>query len=341
MRLRSILLLLLGTSLWGQVHKSPQEIQAELDVAEDQLKRAEEMFNPWYTGPLLTPSASMMPPGWANVQPYFFVNDVYAAFNSERHSVSFENNLINFNPSAIIQFGVTPSVDTNVFIQTQTNWQNGVSAGGYGDTQWSIGFKIQDQTLYIPKMKFSVSQLFPTGKYQRLRADGLDSTGAGAYATAFSFAMSKIMFWATPHPVNARVALSYRISTPVTVHGYNSYGGSSDTKGRIHPGNAFSVDMGLEVSYDQHWVFANDFVYSSTNRTTFTGKPGTTSTGDPAPIGKGFSDNFSLAPAIEYNWNENLGILGGVQFSVYGRNSGNFVSGILSIEYTFPVGPWN
>ena len=81
------------------------------------------MFDPWYTGPLLTPSASMMPPGYANIQPYVFVTQGYAAFDEDRSSVPFEHDVINFNPIFIAQTGVTNSVDTMVSLQTQTNWQ--------------------------------------------------------------------------------------------------------------------------------------------------------------------------------------------------------------------------
>lgn len=335
------LLICLCSNLFAQTeHKTPQEIQQELDVAEDQLKKAEEMFDPWYTGPLITPSATMMPPGYANTQFYAFVTQNYASFNEDRKSIPFKNDSYNFNPLNILQFGVTDSVDTSVVLQTQTNWLKGNSAGGFGDMTCNVGFKIQDQTLYIPKMKFTIQETFPTGAYQRLRSDGLDGVGGGSYVTTFSFAMTKIMFWATQHPVNARLAIAYKVPTPVKVHGFNSYGGGFGTKGIVHPGNTFNADFGMEVSFNQHWVLANDFVYTATNKTKFHGNPGTNADGTAASIGGGFSDNFSLAPAIEYNWSANLGILAGVQFSVYGRNSTNFISGIISVTYGFPMGPW-
>ena len=53
------------------------------------------------------------------------------------------------------------------------------------------------------------------------------------------------------------------------------------------------------------------------------------------PISKLVADNLSLAPAIEYNWNENLGVLGGAQFSGYGKNSANFITGQFSVVYTW------
>ena len=333
--------LLICLNMWGQhVHKTPEEIQVELDEAERQLKRAEEMFDPWYTGPLLTPSASMVAPGYGNTQFYAFVTQNYASFNEDRKSVGFENDSFNFNPSDILQFGVTDSVDTTISLQTQTNWLQGRSAGGFGDLQWAVGFKIQGQTLYVPKMKFSIQETFPTGAYQRLRSDGLDSAGGGAYTTSFSFAMTKIMFWATQHPVNARLAIAYKLSTPVKVHGFNSYGGGYGTRGVVKPGNSFNADFGIEMSFNQHWVLATDVVYTMSNRTKFHGHFGLTADGTPASVGGGFSDNLSLAPAIEYNWSANLGLLAGVQFSVYGRNSTNFISSIISLTYGFPVGPW-
>lgn len=331
----------LSVSLFAQPeHKTPQEIQRELDEAEDQLKKAEEMFDPWYTGPLITPSASMMPPGYANTQFYSYVTQSYAAFNEDRKSISFKDDSFNFNPLNVLQFGVTDSMDTSIILQTQTNWLNGRSAGGFGDITCNVGFKIQDQTLYIPKMKFSIQETFPTGAYQNLRPDGLDGAGKGTYQTTFSFALTKIMFWSTQHPVNARLAIAYKVNTPVKVRGFNSYGGGFGTHSTVHPGNTFNADFGIEVSFNQHWVLANDFVYTATNKTRFTGYSGLNADGTPASVGGGFSDNFSLAPAIEYNWSSNLGILAGVQFSVYGRNSTNFISTIISITYGFPMGPW-
>ena len=82
--MRYFFALLLPLVVFGQNHKSPQQIQKELDDAESQFKKSKEMFNPWYTGPLLTPSPTMIPPGYGNFQPYVFVTDNYASYNSIR-----------------------------------------------------------------------------------------------------------------------------------------------------------------------------------------------------------------------------------------------------------------
>jgi hypothetical protein len=98
----------------------------------------------------------------------------------------------------------------------------------------------------------------------------------------------------------------------------------------VHPGNTFSSGVGIEVSMTQRWVLATDIVYKMQARTKF---QGTTV----APVGGGFSDQLSLAPAIEYNWSPNLGAIVGAWFSVYGRNSPQFASGVCSLTYTFPI----
>ena len=330
-----------STFLWAQesAHTTPEQIEQELQSAEHQFEKAKKMFNPWYTGPLITPSASMMPPGWGNIQPYIFVTDNYARFNSERKSKSLSSHLVNLNPLVYAQFGVTKTMDLTVSAQANANWQYDHSGAGFGDMSALVGFPICTQTIHVPAIKLSIKETFPTGQYQHLNSNGLglSATGAGSYQTQFSLSVSKVLFWSYLHPMNFRLYLSYNIPTPVSVHGFNNYGGGFGTHARVHPGNTFSSDMGFEISLNQRWVFATDIAYSAQNETTYSGYAGKTASGDTASIGGGYNDNLSLAPAIEYNWNENLGILGGVWFSVYGRNSNNFVSGIVSLTWTFQV----
>lgn len=317
------------------VHKSPEEIQQELNDAEAQFDRAKKMFNPWYAGPLVTPSASMMPPGMANIQPYVFINANYASFNEDRHSIALPHNSYQLQVIAPMQIGVTSTTDIAITPSALANWQNHHSGGGFGDLNVTYGFKIFGETLYIPKFKFTVAETFPTGRYKNLSSTGLNGSGAGSYQTAFGFATGKVIWWTYPYPMNTRLFISYKIGTVVNVSGFNSYGGGFGTKGRVRPGNTITADFGYELSFSQRWVFAIDVVYTAQNKTKFHGTPGVTATGAPATVGSGYNDNLSLAPALEYNFSDVLSILWGVQFSVYGRNSANFINGQLSAEYTW------
>jgi len=340
-RIRKLLSIfaLLPFIIWSQEHKTPEQIQQELDIAETQLKRAEEMFNPWYTGPLVTPSATMVAPGQSVIQPYIIFTDNYQRFNRDRKAISLTSHLIQLLALSTFQFGLTDSVDLTITPSGTAQWQSSQSGGGFGDLPIAIGFLVNPQSLYAPKVKFTIQESFPTGRYQHLSSNGLalSGLGSGSYQTKFGLAFGKILNWASKHPINSRLFLGYNIPTPVSVKGFNVYGGGFGTKGKVKPGNTFTADLGLEVSLTQKWVAAMDFAYVASNRTKFHGNLGTLGDGTSASVGGSSSDNLSLAPAIEYNWNDSFGAVAGVQFSVYGRNSFNFVSGQFSVYYAFPI----
>lgn len=324
------------TTSVGISDESPQEIQKELDQAEANFERAKKIFDPWYTGPLITPSASMMPPKVINYQPYIFVQDNYRHFNKSRTAKPMPN-LIQLITWQIFQTGITSWMDAIVVVQGTENWQSHKNGGSFGDMTFTIGWPLLLQSLWAPQIKLSLKETFPTGSFNHLSKNGLalDGVGMGSYQTTVSLTFSKLFFWDYAHPLNSRFYLGYTIPTTVHVGGFNVYGGGFGTRGKVHPGNNLSADLGLEWSLTQPWVLALDIVYSYTNRSKFVGKPGRTATGTRASVGLGSSDNLSLAPAIEYNWNENLGVIAGAWFSVYGRNSNQFAAGMFSMTWTF------
>jgi len=322
--------------LWAQ---SPQEIQGELNAAQAQYEHAKEMFNPWYSGPLLTGSAHMMPPGYLSLQPYLFVADNYAVFDKHYNSHGIPD-LVQLNPQInALQAGITSWLDVALSMQGFVNWQKEKSSGGFGDMNLTVGFPLLTEGLYVPAMKIGIGETFPTGRYQKLTSGkgAVQATGQGSYQTTFSYRIAKLLFWDTLHPLNTRATFAYTIPTTVHVKGLNAYGGGFGTDGKVRPGNQLSVSLGLEWSFTQKWVFANDFVYTHGNKTKFSGSTGTLSDGTPAKMGAPSSNQFSLAPAIEYNFSSMLGVLGGVWFVVAGQNSSKFVQGIVSVTYTWKV----
>ena len=64
---------------------------------------------------------------------------------------------------------------------------------------------------------------------------------------------------------------------------------------------------------------------------TFKGTPGKTSDNQIASVGGKQIYQLSLAPAIEWNFNPNLGLIFGSWFSIYGKNCDRFESYVLSL----------
>jgi hypothetical protein len=316
---------------------SPEQIEQELEQAQHDFEIAEKMFKPWYTGPLITGSARNVPPGMVNLQPYLYSTVNYAQFNKHSHSVNTPNTYI-LNPLMLIQTGIISWLDVSVIPQAFFRWKKGHFGDNFADLPLQFGFQIQRETPYLPNIRFLLGELFPTGKYQHLkpRKLGIDATGQGAFSTIIGLNISKIFWWLKLHPLAARLATNYIVPDHrVHVHNFNSFGGGFHTDGKVKVGNTFNADLGLEFSLTQHWVLATDVAYTYSNKSTFHGKSGKTALGAPAANGAPSSSQLSLSPAIEYNVTSNAGFIGGVWFSVAGRNSSNFASLVLSYNLVF------
>ena len=315
---------------------TPELVAAQLKDAEAEYNEAKENFNFWYAGPLLTPGAHILPPGQFILQPYLFFTNNYAKFSQSGSSKSI-NSLNQLNPSAVFQFGMLKWLDGVINLQSLTNWQNGNSSTHFGDMSFSLGVRVVDEHLYSPAILISIKETFPTGKYSNLNPslDGIDASGAGAYSTSVNLNIAKVIWWIPKHPMNVRASFGYTFSTVARVTNYNAYGGGIGTKGNIHTPYVFSADAALEYSFSKRWVFALDAVYNYATKTHFVGQSGVDIDGNPASNGGPFNDNLSFAPAIEYNFSPDLGVIAGVWFSVWGRNSLDFVSGIVSVTWGF------
>ncbi len=118
--------------------------------------------------------------------------------------------------------------------------------------------------------------------------------------------------------------------------GFNIYGGGYKTRGKVYPGNAFSAILSFEFTFNEHWVFALDNVYTHANKIRFSGNPGFLVPDlVPSTVGGPSTEQLSFAPAIEYNFSSHLGMIAGSWFSAMGRNSLEFRSGIISVIYVF------
>ncbi|MBM3193589.1 MAG: hypothetical protein FJZ59_05100 [Chlamydiae bacterium] len=312
--------------------KTPEEIQLEINKAQTDFEVAEIMFNPWYTGPLITGSASMVPPKQVMLQPYLYFTTNYAAFNAQRQSKGVPNSYV-LNPLIVIQAGITNWMDVTTVPGGYFKWSQGEYGQGFGDLPIQLGFPLLKETLYIPKMKLLIGETFPTGKYQHLNPNklGLDISGQGAFQTLIALNMTKVFWWFELHPIATRLGSNISIpNNKINVHGFNAYGGGYGTNGKIKEGVTLNLDFGLEVSINQKWVFATDIAYTYSAKSTFSGTAGELSPGLPAINGLPWSDSLSLAPAIEYNQSDSAGFIAGIWFPVTGRNSANFASLVLS-----------
>jgi hypothetical protein len=296
---------------------------------------AKKTYDPWYTGSLIAESANNVDKGQINIQPYLYYTDNYGEYRRRHH---IPNTFI-FQSETSFQIGITKWLDFTVDATAYYSEKEKKDSFKFGDITGSFGIQVMKEKdlTYQPSIRIKIEQSFPTGKYNNLNPNkkGIDSSGSGSYETEFQFLMSKVIYWFTNHPIAWRLNLMYTLPTNVKVKNFNTYGGGYNTKGTVKPDKIFTGIVAFEFSFTQRWVYAMDIVYIYTTKATFKGIPGTLEDGTTASNTLPSSYQLSLAPAIEYNFNENLGALGGMQFTVKGRNSMEFYSGIISVTYTF------
>lgn len=312
-------------------------IDQQLEELRIEFLEAKESFLPWYSGPLLTGSASTLPVGKANTQPYVFVIDNHARYNNSRNRQSLDD-LVVVNPLNIFQFGIWPSADFVLNVGGVYQVQNSNSGGGYSDTTVQLGLQLADEGLYTPAAKLYVIQSFPSGKFQRgkERKQGLDITGNGSYITSLSFNTAKVIWWMSTNPMNVRLTFFFDVySSDISVNGINAYGGVSSTNGKVQRGHEMKLNFGYEASLSKKIVFALDVAYAYQDASIFQGNPGQSADGTQSSVGAQSNDSLSLAPALEYNIDSNSGLLAGLWFSVYGRNQNDFLAGIFTYQVTF------
>jgi hypothetical protein len=296
-----------------------------------QQPREGEVHSPWLTGPLLAPSSLTIPPGHYNIEPYIFISAKTAQYGSDWKPVKVETFWNNsFQP--LLQFGLTKWLDFQLSPSLFYNYTKGAAQWGIGDMPILFDFQLYKRgkhpTDWIMGLKLALTETIPIGKYQKLNPKklGTDVGGGGSWQTALGLVWGNMFYLGRNHFLTARFSFQYTLPAPVHVKRLNAYGGDASTNGTVYPAQFFQMDIGTELTLTQNWAFAMDIVGNWTGRTRFKGQ---TTSPNTAPS----SAQFSLAPAIEYNWSSRLGIIFGPWFTVAGRNSSKFIKGVFALNY--------
>ncbi len=289
---------------------------------------------PWFTGPLRAPSGTVIGQGRYSIQTYLSTDVVTGGYNSHWKTVSSPNLYYN---SVLLQarYGVTDFMDIMISPQVYYyNYCQSQSSTGFGDLPLELDFQLirPDRFEWFPGVKLGIIEIFPTGKYQKLNLKKklTDLTGEGSFSTTPYLLFYKIYHLSGHHYLSTIACIQYTYAAPVHVKGHNYYRGGKRTRGKVYPGNEVLGILSFEYSFTRNWVFALDNIYEHNDKDRFRGKQGFTKHRTKAKVGYPSSESLSFAPAIEYNFNQKLGIITGVWFTAAGRNTLKFYNGLFS-----------
>lgn len=293
---------------------------------------------PLYSGTILAFYPQNADPGRLSVSPYLTASKRYGFYNKnwscpkQKHS-----DQISFLLS--LETGITDYLDITLDLDGAYSNFNHKHSWIYGDTSLFLGFQAlhDKRNTATPDLRLLLGETFPTGKYDRLNPNknGSDIFGSGAYATTLLLVLAKTVYWLPKHPFNFNLNLYYIISSHASIHGFNAYGGSSNTHGKAKPGDQFITNLAIQYSLDRRWALGTDIHYIHQNKSHFSGKKGTLPNGSIPSTTLPSSEQFSLSPCLEYIWSEDCSITLGPWFTVAGRNSLKFMSAAGTVFYYF------
>lgn len=286
---------------------------------------------PWYTGPLLTPSSKVVTGGNYNIEPYTYWTSFYGRYDKNSHAVSGPR-IFQVTNQVTYKIGLNKKMDISGSFQSYYTETEHVHSSGFNDTLLGLEYQLylSKPDEWIPNIKLSVAEIFPTGRYQHLKAFklGTDSGGMGAFLTAAGVTIGKIIHIHDVHFLSLRLNCNTVFKGRARVKGINAYGGDPTTFGKISVGSTCIVQGSFEYTVTRHWVLACDFQAIFSGKDTFHGRSF-------LPVGGPSNSLYSLAPAIEYNFNAELGIIVGSWFTIAGRNAPRFVTFAGAIDYSF------
>ncbi len=289
-------------------------------------------YSPWFTGPLLAPSAVNAKPQNPVLAAYGALTFTYGQYD-DNWSLESTSNMWSINPFLEGLIGLNEFIGIDVYTSSISNFKKKENATYFQDTIVRVGFQLATDSSanWTPDVRVAFQEVFPTGNYQKLdpKKLGIDATGHGSFQSGL-YLISQKLIPIKKHFLLIKGAVGTFFLSPVKVEGINYYGGNERSKGRVFPGNRLVVFLSSEYSITQKWVLTIDSFFEYQYASKFKGN-----LNGPKPIEKGAAVEFSVAPEVEYNFSDRSGILFGVWSSVFGKNTSAFVSGLLAYYYRF------
>jgi hypothetical protein len=291
----------------------------------------------WWTGPVLAPSAATLPHGHMLIEPYLYDVTVQGRFDSDgvRRSASHLNGVRSLT---YMLYGLADRLTVGLIPTAGYNTVSGgpsSSGPGLGDVSLQAQYRLTQfhAESWIPTISVVVQETFPTGKYDRLRGRPSDGFGTGAYTTTLGL-YSQSYFWLPNRRIlRMRFNLSEGFPNTVNLKDVSVYGTEKGFRGHANPGRSLYVDVSSEYSLTRSWVLALDATYRHNGNTRVLGYDIVDSPPRSIQLDSGSSDAFGLAPAIEYSWKRNLGVIFGTYVVPAGRNTAATITPVVAINF--------
>jgi hypothetical protein len=295
--------------------------------AEDEAVR-QSLDDAWWTGPILAPSAATLPQGHFLVEPYLYDSISYARYdaNGDRHDTADTHFL---GSQTYVLYGLIDTLSIGVIPRFGfRDVSNGRDSSGIrvGDVSVQAQYRMTQFNGAIPTTSVVMQATLPTGKHDQLGDHTSDGMGGGAYSLMIGLYSQHFFWMPNGRILRTRFNVTHTFIDNAELNDVSVYGTQQGFRGRAKPGDSFLAIAAAEYSITSNWVLAMDLQYQRDARTEVSGS---------LPLGSSPSDvqftlpsrrSISVAPAVEYNFNSQVGVIVGAIWTVSGRNTdANFI----------------
>ncbi|BCT93500.1 hypothetical protein LYSHEL_25240 [Lysobacter helvus] len=284
-----------------------------------------------FTGPLVS-GAPSLPQGLFNIEPYLIYNhvDAYYDANGDRHSLA--ESSAGWHLAVPMLYGITDRLTIGAVL----NAFHGDNAFGdgttrMGDASVSVMYKfLQGQGAARPSLTAVFRQNLPIGKHDQMDLEPHDlTTGSGAATTTVGL-HGQVYSTLGGRTLRSRANLKYTLPYDgATVHGESVYATFAGFEGVADLQGGWQATTGFEYALDSRWVLAIDGVYERDFGVAIGDADGRFVSKSP------HAWRFSVAPAVEYHFNDNVGVIAGVFASLAGRNSSAVLAPQVAVNVAF------
>jgi hypothetical protein len=287
----------------------------------------------WFTGSLEAPSPALPKAGLFAFEPYLIFQENSGAYggNGDHHSVRNDTSLV--DSVEVLKYGITDQLSVEALPSFARISNDHSNFTGLGDLPVELEYRFNDEDnkTGFPSFTAALGMTFPTGDYNHL-PKSLDGLGSGAYTLKEGILAQSLFDSWGHHPMRFRFyAEAFEPVANVSLSDISSYGTGEGFQGSAMPG--FSSELGIGAGYglDQRWVLALDLVQNFANGAHIRGAVGSIVDNSNAPVSAG----TAVAPAVEYNWSDSIGVIAGVEFTVAGRNTASYIAPQVALAMSF------
>ncbi|MBJ7516791.1 MAG: hypothetical protein JHC82_11395 [Stenotrophomonas sp.] len=285
---------------------------------------------PHFIGPLATP-APPLAKGAFNIEPYLISSRSAARFDDDGHRRRGPAPM-QWTSSVPIQYGVTDRFSLGGTLRGQYNRPaDGSRALATGDTTVAASFGLIDAGgPNRARLALTARQRLPSGRHDRLERRNVPGSGTGAASTTLVLHGQSYLLEGR---LRARASVDWTLpGARARLHGRSVYGTDTGFDGRIRLGHGSGATASAEYSVAPRWTLVGEVLYEQAGGSTLRGHDGR---GNTERRQSASSWRLSVLPAVQYHFSDRVGLIGGLQLGVMGRNAAALVAPQIAINMGF------